>query len=804
MQRKHLAFRIAQLIAIVLGPSLGNLFAGEPIFDQDVKPIVLAKCGKCHGAETQEAEVRFDALSTDFSNRAAAHTWSEARNQINAGEMPPEDETPLTAKERGTILAWISGSLQKEIERQKSTGGRVVLRRLNRTEYQNTIQELLGVELDYTRDLPPDGVSSDGFLNDGRSLRMSAVHLEYYLDTARRAMRRAIVDGPPPRVYRHRFEKSNVGGWRGPTEKSNRLERAQKFLAKMVEDYPESGEFEVRVQTTATLREEKGFPILECAVGYRPDTEVHFAIAGTREIVSEDLQQVVFRGRLEDFPLPVRGQGKYPGLVIRLRNTYDDGTPIPTNLEEFERDGRKVKAFREEPTLPHLQIKSVEFEGPVFSQWPPAHHRRVLFESELRDSNEAEYIRQVLQRFMTRAFRRPATRREVEDMFAFFASIRPHYIRFEDAMRETLAMILVQPAFLYQMEPAGDEKRPIGDYELATRLSYFLWSSMPDKRLFDLASQDLLHKPSVLRGEVERMLGDSRSCQFTEQFTRQWLRLGGVESVTVSRDHYPSFNEKLKPHLIAETTGMFRELVQADESALQMLDGDFTMLNEPLARHYGMDGVLGRKLRRVPLTPDSRRGGILGHASVLLANSSGSDSHPIRRAVWIRDRLLGDPPAPPPPDVPELDETHPEFAKLSVREQLEVHRNRESCASCHRSLDPWGIALEHFDAVGLWRDYVVKTHADTVEKRPVKAVDQLPSGPRFDGADSLREYLVREKSGDFAETLVRHLMTYALGRSLELTDEPEIVELTKEFIANDFRLRWLVHRIVASEAFRTK
>jgi len=781
----------------------GVLLASEPAY-RDVKPILKAKCSKCHGAETQEGDVRFDELATDFSNRAAAHTWREARNAINAAKMPPEDETPLTTEERETVLVWINNSLREEIERQKDTGGRVVLRRLNRSEYQNTMQDLLGIEMDYTRDLPPDGVSSDGFLNDGRALRMSAIHLEYYLGTARRAMDRVIVHGSPPRVFRHKFSKSNVGGWRGPTEKSNRLERAQKFLAKMVDDYPDSGEFLVRVQTGAMLREKKGFPILECAVGYRPDTEVHFAVAGTREIVTEDLQQLTFRGRLENFPLPVRGQGKYPGLVVRLRNIYDDGTPMPKKLEELTRNGRKVKAFREEPTLPHLQIRSVEFEGPVFSQWPPEHHRRILFESELRDSNEPQYIRQVLERFMTRAFRRPPSRREIEDMFAFFASVRPHYTRFEDAIRETLAMVLVQPDFLFQMEPAGDKKRPIGDYELATRLSYLLWSTMPDDRLFELAKQDLLREPAVLRGEVERMFNDERSIRFTNQFTRQWLRLGGVETVTINREAYPGFKDSLKPHLIAETTAMFGELLRVNDSALQLLDSDFTMLNEPLARHYGIPGVYGQKLRRVPLPKKAKRGGILGHASVLLANSSGRDSHPIRRAVWIRDRLLGDPPAPPPPDVPELDEADPEFAKLSVREQLEVHRNRESCASCHRSLDPWGIALEHFDAIGVWRAEIVKKHGVTQESRAVKAFDQLPNGTRFDGADSLRRYLVKEKRTEFGESLVRHLMTYALGRSLELTDDDEIADLTKQFMEDGYRLRSLVHRIVSSKAFGTK
>ena len=748
--------------------------------------------------------MRFDKLTTDFSNRAAAHQWREARNAINAGEMPPEDEPQLTASQRETITTWIENAMRREIERQQSTGGRVVMRRLNRAEYHNTMSDLLGLEMDYTRDLPPDAVSPEGFRNDGRALRMSAMQLEYYLETARRALSRVLVTGLPPKVYRHQFTKSNVGGWRGPTEQSNHLERAQKFLVKMVDDYPESGAFCVRVQTRATIKPGKGVPILECAVGYRPDTEVHFRVAGTRAIVSEGLQQIEFRGRLENFPLPVRGQGKYPGLVVRLRNVYDDGTPVPSELKERRQNGKSVKAFRPEPHLPALDIEAVEFVGPVYASWPPEEHRAILFDSERSLTNEPEYVRQVLTRFMTRAYRRPPSRFEVEEMFAFFASIRPFYTSFVEAMRETLAMVLVQPDFLYQLEPGGDTKRSIGDWELATRLSYFLWSTMPDERLFEFAEGQLLSHPTVLRSETERMLRDERFDRFNHHFVTQWLRLRGVETVAIDHEAYPDFRDGLKSDMQRETIEFFAEVLRSGGSALQLLDSDFTMMNEPLARHYGMQGVYGREFRRVQLPANGRRGGLVGHASVLLANSTGKDSHPIRRAVWIRDRLLGDPPAPPPPDVPELDEADPEFANLTVREQLQVHRQRESCASCHRSLDPWGIALENFDAVGLWRDSIRKPTADGFVNRPLDATDELPGGTQFDGPQSLREHLVGRRTDDFAHNLVRRLLTYALGRALELTDEEEIAELADRFKDSGFNLRELILDVTASRAFRTK
>ena len=703
MSPNALYFRTLTIVFIV---SASQLLADErsqrvPDYDQEVLPILIARCGKCHGPEHQEAQIRFDQLSTDLvGDRAAAQRWREALHAINAGEMPPEDESPLSSGQRETLTRWISLSIKQAIAEQKSTGGRPAMRRLNRQQYQNTMFDLLGLDMDYTRDLPPDASSADGFDNNGQALRMSAIQLEYYLDAARRALGKVIVSGPPPRVFRHRFEQSNVNRWRGPTETSNQLERAQKFLARIVDDYPEEGEFRIRVQTRARLKADKGFPLLEVAVGYRPDTQVHFRVAGVKEVVSEEVQLFEFRGRIENFPLPVRGQGKFPGLVIRLRNVYDDGTPPPSKLEKVQRAGKVVQAFRREPQLPHLLIESVEFEGPVFEEWPPRLYRRILFESELRDSDEVQYLKRVLKRFMARAYRRAPTRHEVEEMFAFFASIRPHFTQFEDAVAETLAMILIQPSFLYQLEPAGEQRRAVNDWEFASRLSYFLWSTMPDRRLLNLASDGLLHEPTVAQAEVQRMLADGRSQRFISQFVQQWLRLNGMDHVAVDSTYYPDFRDRLKSAMRMETIEFFAELLRRDESALNLLKSDFTMLNEPLARHYGIEGVYGQSFRRVDCKEKPHRGGLLGHASILLANSNGQDSHPIRRAVWIRDRLLGDPPAPPPPDVPELDQANPKFARLSVREQLEVHRSKPSCASCHRNIDPWGIALENFECRG--------------------------------------------------------------------------------------------------------
>lgn len=773
-----------------------------PDFQREVLPILQSHCVRCHGPKKQESRLRLDTISTDLVNdRAAAENWHEVLNVLNAGEMPPEDEKSLSPAQRKTLTEWISKSIRTAVDAQRDTSGRVVLRRLNRVEYQNTMFDLLGLEMDYARDLPPDAISASGFQNEGRALQMSALQLEYYLDTARRALEKVIVSGPAPQVFHHEFTESNVKGWLGKVDRHNVLGRRQQFLATMPKDYPEEGEFLVRVNLTAELKPDKGFPILEVAVGYRPDTKILFREAGVVEIKSPDEQVLEFRGRLENHPLPVRGQGKFPGLVVRCRNLYDDGTPLSG---KGKGDKKRGTVFPDEPHLPTITIRSVTFDGPVFEQWPPAVHRRILFDSEKRDSDEAAYVAEILPPFMKRAFRRPVEPAEVDRMVSFFKTIRPEFSGFEDAIRETLAMILIRPDFLYLMEPAGDRKRPIADWELASRLSYFLWSTMPGRQLTELAEQGTLQDEAKLAAEVDRLLQDPRSARFTDQFTSQWLHLDGIDSVAVSRDFYPKFQDELKTEMRRETQAFFAELLRENLSALNLLSSDFAMLNEPLARHYGIARVWGREFRRVDLQPEQHRGGLLGQASILLSNSTGEDSHAVRRAVWIRDRLLNDPPAPPPPDVPDLDEADPEFRKLSIREQLKIHREKEACASCHQDIDPWGIALENFDAVGLWRDEVRRRSGRTFESQPVEAVAAFPDGLIIRGVDDLKEHLTTDRRNEFARSLVTRLLTYALGRRLELSDQDVIDDLTKNFMASGFQLRQLIHSIVASEPFRTK
>lgn len=777
-------------------------------FEKDIRPVLQKFCVRCHGPKEQNGRMRFDTLSTDLiKDRAAAEDWHETLNVLNRGEMPPEDEPQPGIEQLKLLTGWIRQSIDEAVKARRSTGGLTVMRRLNRAEYQNTMRDLLDFEMDYVRDLPPEGLSPDGFRNNGLSLRMTGMQLEYYLESARKALNRVIVTTPEPTVFHHEFDKTNHRKWLGnPTFADNRLDRFSIFLARMEPDYPEVGDFIIRVKARAERKDGFGFPRMKVAIGYRPDTKIILTTALETDVKSSEPELFEIRGRIENFPLPVRGQSKFPGLVIHIENVYDDGNPPPKQQTKKDDKGKDVKFYPDEPDYPKLFVESVTFDGPVFESWPPAHHRRILFESELRETDEPEYVRQVLQRFLRRAWRRPPTNTEINSFAEFFNSLRDDFPVFEEALRETLALALISPDFLYLAEPAGEEKRSLTSWELATRLSYFLWNSMPDDELFELAESGELLKPNVLIAQVDRMIEDDRAWQFVDQFTDQWLNLGGMDRVAISQHYYPDFDVNLKPHMRNETLHLVMELLRKNLSARNFVDSDFAMLNEPLARHYGIENVFGYDYRPVPLQAKDHRGGLLTQASILLTNSTGEDSHPIKRAVWLRRRLIDDPPAPPPPNVPELATDNPDFAKLSIRKQLEIHLDDPACASCHRDIDPCGIALENFDAIGRWRTQIRRAESGRKSfiNLPVDQQTELPDGSKIESPEKLKRYLLEKRGDDFARTIVTKLLVWSLGRSLDLSDEPEIAALTNAFVQNDLKLRDLIHEIVKSEPFLTK
>ncbi|MGY8767131.1 MAG: DUF1592 domain-containing protein [Pirellulales bacterium] len=781
------------------------------VFRSKVQPLLNAHCYRCHNEETQEADLRLDNLSLNMVTGPAGETWHDVLNNLNLGEMPPEDEPELSERDRKTIVDWLSQEMRRAIEVRRSTGGNVVLRRLTRYEYNNTMRDLLGIDLDYAAELPPDSKSVDGFENNGTTLGMSPLQFEYYLQTARMALSKVIVSGAKPEVFHQISEETEKASKKtGPT--SNRIDSSAKFVMQL-DEFPREGEVRIRVRAHAEVPVGDGFPRMQVGIGLVSDVfspeeslkQIFDVTAG-----SDDPQVYDFFGRIEDFPLPGKNP-KFPGIKVKVRNIYKEpGTAVKVKpVKKDKKDKSKDEVSSEPPmplTEPVIVIESVEFEGPYLKSWPPVAHRNILFDS-LNSANELVYTEEVLHRFMQRAYRRPVASEEVDPLIRFFKQVRQSSPTFEHAIRETLAMVLISPDFLYLVEPkeSSKKKQALTEHELASRLSYFLWSTMPDEQLFELANHGELSNPKVLEQQVQRMIADPKSWNFVQNFTSQWLNLSGLERIAINPEYYPDFDNRLKNDMRLETQHFFAHLLKQDLSCLNLLDSDFTLLNHRLAKHYGMSGPRTSEFELVKLQAANHRGGLLTQGSTLLINSTGEDSHPIKRGVWLLERVLDDPAPPPPPDVPSLDENEVDLTKLPVKQQLEIHREKSACNSCHRGIDPWGIPFENYDAVGLWRTEVLRVlNRKTEIKIPVETDSVLPSGDKISGLESLKEYLLENEKDRFSEAVVRKLMAYGLGRSVEFTDQATVNLLTKRFQQNDYRLKDLIVDIVQSEPFTIK
>ena len=768
-----------------------------------VSGIIGAHCVACHGPSTQTAGVRLDNLPVDFGDdRRAAETWHDVRNALNSGRMPPRDASNFSTEDRTVLLDWLDLALADSEEGTEITG--TVMRRLNRVEYQNTMRDLLGLDIDYVKNLPADEASRDGFTNNGAALRMSALLVEHYLRAARDGLGRAIVTGPAPPVFTHRAEETVVDKVK-TVNWSNRLGRTGTFAAR-VPEFPDEGEFVLRIRARAEGPSGAPHPRMHVSLGYRADTQTPSRTVAEVDVPDGPSRVFEFRARIEEFPLQSRTQSKYPGLLVWVRNAYSDGqTPPPPEKVPFEENGKlKDKlVWTEDPDFPKVVVESLEFRAPVYASWPPAHHKHLVPIQPDSADEEERAARESLRGFLRRAYRRPVRDDEISRALRFFAEVRPTVGTFEEALREVLAMALISPDFLYRIEDAAIGT-PLDDHQLASRLSYFLWSTMPDERLMDLADRGLLSEPAALRKEAGRMLDDPRSWAFVERFSDEWLDLGGVHRIAINPNYYPGFDALLKEDMRRETQHFFAEVLQEDASAMSFLRSDFAVLNQPMAAHYGVPGPRGGDFQRVALHDARRPGGLLTHASVLLSNSTGEDSHPVERGVWIRRALLGDPPAPPPPAVPNLETGDPDFALLPVKRQLEAHQDNAACARCHQGIDPWGIALEEFDAVGLRRDRITRRSGERVATHPVDARTALPDGSEVEGVDALAQHLVDKRGRQFAQALASKLASYALGRTLVHADEGSMNEIVARFEESGYRLRELCTIIVTSELFRSR
>lgn len=797
-------------------------------FTESVQPLLTKYCFHCHGPEEQESELRIDVLDPNLLEGKHGGKWHEVLDALDRGDMPPED-APLqpTAIERDTVVDWLSSELKRAAQLRRSTGGHVTLRRLTRVEYNNTMRDLLGIDMDYARDLPPDLRSIDGYKNNGQFLGMSELQLEEYYKVAKKGLATVIVQGERPTSIQQKITRCATGvrndtytlapydevlggtvvsaGKKNPKSKRGGAKKNAMILL-CLDKLPLTGTFRVRIEASSTEGDAQ-FPPPRMLVTIGHKTGALIEPKKTLAQVDVDAQLgsprvYEFTGRLEEFPLHIgKTKKKFPGLRVQITDMH---ARAPTSKPKKSAEAEETAPNESQP---ELIVYSVEFETPVDKAWPPATHTQILPPRNSGVTDEA-YLEQVLREFITHAYRRPAAKHEVDWAVRYYDKLRPEMSTFEDAIQEVLALVLMSPKFLYLPEfqtHQTDAKRVrLDDYELANRLSYFLWGTMPDQELRELARQNELSNNATLAEQVERMLSDGKSWQFVESFAGQWLDLEGVDAVAVNPEFFPKFDNSLKEDMKQESLHFFAEILYEKMSCLNFLESDFLMLNDRLAKFYGIDEPRSGQFQKVTLAPDSVRGGLLTQASFLLGNSTGAESHPIYRAKWFLDRVMGDPPGDPPADVPELDEESTELENLSLRQKLEFHRKRTACNRCHKNLDPWGIPFESFNGIG---QYIGAEPNVTTKGKKTRLVEDdsiLPDGTEVKGSRELVSYLMKNRKEKFCEAFCKHLLTYALGRSLEWTDQPLVDRLSSDFQANGYKMDRLISNIVQSDAFKTK
>lgn len=830
-----------------------------------VVPFLRVHCLRCHGPETQEGGFRLDQqLPNDFLTRSVTEKWSEVLNMLNVGDMPPGGEARPNPEQVAEIVEWIERErLRAERARNDRT---LVLRRMNREEYNNTIRDLIGVKLDLVEEFPEDPPAG-GFDNNGGALTISPFHLELYLKTAQKILDLAIVDeSQGPGTIKWHFEPENgmpgsagrrvhlddnlnrsvhlESGVRPPQNGMVKLRWWGEGIRINYFTVPRDGEYIIRLRTAGSIPPEDE--------ARRAGPQFHVRRQEERETkISDEAERRRSREGFETNSLPYvrkhfEEEARYLYGPPRLRilgylgsrrpilGEFDVAAPLSEPelhevrtwltaeksslfvTNEYRIPGHWFLGLNEQHDdfpRPELFIDWIEIEGPVHDDWPPASHKRILIDSPHKASDELAYARDVLTSFMERAYRRPLRDGEVEPMVNLFRQVRPAKSSFAEAIKLPLSAVLASPNFLYLAEriesshiaAEGNTARPVSDYEMASRLSYFLWSSMPDGELLDLAKSERLHDPQVLRAQADRMLADPKSNALVKNFTGQWLGLRKVGANPPVRDIYSRYDDHLETSMRGESEAFFEHILRNDLSVLDFLQSDYVTINERLARFYEIPGVRGDHFRPVKVPTGSHRGGLVTQASILSLTSNGTRTSPVWRGVWILENLLGDPPPPPPPNAGDIPAGVPGLDRATVRERLRLHREQPQCARCHNKIDPLGFALENFAASGEWRDKEHRLYMDrTTTAGPViDAKAQWTDGTEFEGVEGLQRELLNHKD-QFLRCLSEKMYTYALGRELGYTDEPVVSDAVDTIETRNFTLRSLIHHVVTSELFRLK
>ena len=731
-------------------------------FEKHVRPLIAKYCIACHTGKTGQGGITLSPYRTAAQVLKARNHWEKVSVNVSAGNMPPPHAPQPSQKERELISGWIDSTLS-QADCALEDPGRVTMRRLNRVEYNNTIRDLVGLDLKPADSFPSDDVGY-GFDNIGDVLSISPILMEKYLSAAEKVAEAAItLPGAAPAATRYEAEKPpNVEGTFANT--NNRI-LASNAEVGVEHEFKVGGEYALRVRA---FGQQAGPEVVR--MGLRLDGQ---------ELKTEEVRGSQEQPQIFELKIPIKA-GKRRFAAAFLNDYYN-----PT----AQGGGRDR----------NLILDYLEIQGPFGAALElPESHRRIFRGLKPSAGNEKETARRILTEFARRAYRRPVSKAEAERLLRYVDFAKKLGEPFERGIQLAVQAVLVSPHFLFKVEidPNPNDpksRRLLNDFELATRLSYFLWSSMPDETLFDLAAKGKLKDSTVLLAQAKRMLKDPKARALAENFGGQWLTLRSLNNFSPDPKLFPAWNDSLRSAMRAETERYFEAIAREDRSILEFIDSNYTFLNEALANHYGIPGVKGDEFRRVNFVSRSR-GGVLTHASILSVTSNPTRTSPVKRGKWVLEQLLGTPPPPPPPGAGELKEEG-EALKGTLRQRMEQHRNDAGCASCHSRMDPIGFGLENFDAIGAWRD--------KEGSEPVDASGTLPGGKPFKGPGELKQILLAKKNL-FVRNLCEKLLTYAIGRGVESTDKCNIDDMAKSVVAKGYRFSALVNAVIQSEPFRKR
>lgn len=761
--------------------------AAEPVDAKVFRSFLEQHCLDCHNADNAKGCLRLDTLTPEFASVEEFRTWTKVLDRVSTGEMPPKKSPRPTKAEQELFLTQLHEQLLAADHSFQPPPGSLTLRRMNRSQYENTIRDLLAIDVDLQDRLPADS-RAFGFDNIGSALSLSSAQLEAYLEAADTALDAAIVRRPRPEGIKKRTNGMTAVGSDFHVRQEGTVLELEEAAVRFGKHYfyacrdstPEDGNYRIRAS------------LYGYQTAGKPVTVYVYSIlkSGNRTIgyydIPPDVPQVL-------------------DITCRLLK----GTHVAISPVGFKYATRMRNAA--DQTDPGLAVQWVEMEGPLFDSWPPPGHKRLFGDLPMVPNTKKGDVlavqskdpkadaERLLGGFMRQAYRRPVTRSEMEPILNLVAQHLERQHTFEESMRVGYKAMLCSPDFLYFQEKRGHAD----EFALASRLSYFLWNTMPDSELMDLAERGSLSKPETLHAQVERMLKHAKAKNFTQNFLAQWLDLRNIDATTPDRKIYPEFDTALQEAFVAETQLFFEDVLKNDRSLTNFVASDYTFANERLATHYGIEGVNGPTMRRVALPPNLHRGGVLTMGSVLKVTANGSYTHPVHRGVWMLRNILGKPPEPPPPNAGAIE---PDLrGAKTIREQLDIHRKATACASCHVKIDPLGFALESFDVTGMWRDkYRVLTGPMlTLSKNgpAVEASYTMPDGRPFRDIDELKQILLEDKD-QLARGLAEKLLIYSMGRGLRYSDRAVVNDVVAKCREKNYGFRSLIHEVVASKAFR--